>query len=133
MGGTEVWVLELQEEPVTSNAFTEISYAGMSAEQVAEARARELLLDANMPIAASAFGGLMDWRGDQGSLKPLWPELLRRYANDRRHLVVVARIAFALELCASGIVEHVHHLDLKLKGDRLLVDFPRPTTEDLFQ
>jgi hypothetical protein len=52
-----------------------------------------------------------------------FPQLFQKYKDNQTRFLQFAWILAAYELKLSGTVEQVLHLDLKLVGDKLEVDF----------
>ena len=132
----EVWQVELEEdEYATRGGLFEFTLAGYSNEQIAEMRARRILLDERVE---ESLGGRLDNLNKQmleNSLQggydskfaivrsPL-PELYSDLKTDTDEFQEAARLYSALLLLLTHTVSQILRLDLNLKNDgTLAVDF----------
>ncbi|HEX2092715.1 MAG TPA: toll/interleukin-1 receptor domain-containing protein [Longimicrobiaceae bacterium] len=120
--------------PIEDNRghLTEMGTTGKSADDIAELRARRILLDERPPEELTRWGkvdntlemlvqGLDAGRPVQASpLPPLFSEL----GGDRTFFLDAARLTAVLELHRTGTVANILELDLLMEGsDRLRVHF----------
>lgn len=132
--GKEVWNLELRPEKNSAAGGLEMTYADYSPDTLAEMRARRILLNEKLPSGRGRAEDRMHHEmlemfvaGQSGFLKvpksPL-PRLYQSLMDDPELFVAGARLFAVLSLQATGTVEHIHRLDLKLAGpDKLSVRF----------
>lgn len=130
-GGKERWrVVFVPERSPHGSFISEVATEGYSADDIAELRARRILLNEDLPGShrrrVSALGGLV--RGMSTPLPverspfPMVREMVG--AADAPLLLTACRLFGVLYLKLSGTVEHVWQLDLALKDpDTLRVDF----------
>lgn len=126
-GSREEWVLRFKpEERNYGSGLTEAGTRRYSADDIAQLRARRILL--NEPVPASGDETLLPSLVEginspvQVTQSPL-PALWARLAADRSMFVAVARLVAIMWLILSGTIEHVLQLDLALEGDTLHIDF----------
>jgi hypothetical protein len=110
----------------------EMGTSSHSADQIAELRARRILLDEKPPAELERWGNVDTMlealvAGLQVSLvvksSPL-PDLYRQLRNDRSLFLEAARLLAVLALHLSNTVEHVLRLDLSFEGtDAVKVSF----------
>lgn len=112
----------------------EMSFSGVSADKLAELRARRILLNEQLPnrTAGSQLDfinhSLMDQFvvGFDGQLKatesPI-PKLYGQLSAQPDLFLAIARLASAMFLSLSNTVEVINRLDLHLSGTQLHVDF----------
>jgi hypothetical protein len=122
-GGEERWSVTIAKEPDRGEPM-EMSTAGTSADQIAELRARRILLDERPPSEASAWirtdptlevlvKGLGETRVERSPLPPLYAG----WTGSRTGFLSAARLAAVLWLHASHTVEHVLELSMAWSGD----------------
>lgn len=139
--GREMWNLELQpDENANSRGYgiMEMNFNNYSADEIAEMRARRILLDEKIPAPsaqdswhrASLDGGMLDRavEGSYGSRIPIkgspFPALFSAFKNNPGGFTAAAKLYAVMQLLLSNAVGSVHRLDLKMKGrDKLSVKF----------
>lgn len=128
----ERWAVVLV--PVEDNRgnLTEMGTSGKSADDIAELRARRILLDERPPEELTRWGkvdgtlemlvqGLDTNRPIKAS--PI-PPLFQALGGDRSTFLDAARLVAVLELHRTGTIAHVLELDLRMEGpDRLRAHF----------
>lgn len=125
-GGKEHWTVEVKpEEP---SGGMEVSFQNLSADQIAEIRARRILLneklrkrsrgrDVNDTVLEGFISGYSATLEVKGS--PL-PALFRELESETGFFLAAARLVCVLWLSLSGVIEHVFELDLQMQGDTAL-------------
>lgn len=124
VGGEERWSVTIARETDHGEPM-EMSTSGFSADQIAELRARRILLDERPPSEASTWiradpllealvKGLGGLPGVERS--PL-PPLYAAWTGSRTDFLAAARLVAVLALHASRTVEHVLELKLAWSGD----------------
>lgn len=131
-GGKEVWALELlPEQEGYGHRVVEMAISGYSADEIAELRARRILLNETLKQAGVPQLNRLD-RGliegfVQGDLKMTQSPLLDLYEQLKDNIplfVAAARLFAVLYLHLSGTIEHILNLDLRMKnGAELSVKF----------
>ncbi len=139
--GREMWNLELQpDENANSRGYgiMEMNFNNYSADEIAEMRARRILLDEKIPTPsaqdswhrASLDSGVLDRavEGTYGSRIPIkgspFPALFSAFKNNPGGFTAAAKLYAVMQLLLSNAVGSVHRLDLKMKGrDKLSVKF----------
>jgi hypothetical protein len=124
--GREVWTVTLQpEKEGHDNGIFEFSMNGWSADDIAELRARRILL--NEQVGGARFSamdrlnaGLIEHnvRGENryvGEARSPFPELYTELGNDLPYFLASARLFAVLYLRLTGTVRHVLKLDLALR------------------
>lgn len=125
-GGKEHWNVEVK--PEKPSWAMEVSLQNLSADQIAETRARRILLnekprkdrhggDLNDTMVESFISGYSATIEVKES--PL-PALFRDLKSETSFFLVAARLVCVLWLSLSGVVEHVFELDLQMQGDNAL-------------
>jgi hypothetical protein len=125
-GEDEIWSLRLSPKPRSGN-YLEMAYNGISADRLAEMRARRILLDEKLP------GGKDDRmletfvRGHdtliQVGSSPL-PALYARMKGETDAFLAAARLYAVLYLKLSGVVEHITRLEISEdRPNHLRIDF----------
>jgi Predicted nucleotide-binding protein containing TIR-like domain len=129
----EVWNVDLAPDDTGYDGGYNMS--GYASEQVAEMRARRILLDEKLPdggryrrpgdlgammLERSVAGGGRDFMV-QGSP---FPSLYADLKGDEVLFLAAARLFAVLQLLLTNTVERIHRLELAVReGDRLAVDF----------
>jgi hypothetical protein len=126
--GEERIELDLAQVPFDNSLGTEMSYNGVSADKIAEMRARRILLDENPPPPASGqswgdemqsmlFESILSGSssiGDRLSVKGSPITAIARDMDVRNpDFVPVARLLCVMTLILSGTVEHIVRLDVE--------------------
>jgi hypothetical protein len=110
----------------------EVSVDGHSADQIAEMRARRILLNEPGPRLADRGGDLNDNMLEmfiQGMSTPLkvphspFPGIYAEWKDDPTTFLPTARLTAILWLRLSGAIESVFHLQMELVDSELRVDF----------
>ena len=115
--GRSVHTLHLTPDSGLGNAWIEMGYNGLSADQVAEARARLLLLN-EKPASVDRWQGsfLSDIAVSQGGGQPLsespFPTLWQEARRQAPAFLRRARLQAVFYLKASGLCEHILELGL---------------------
>lgn len=139
--GREIWNLEFQpDENANSRGYgiMEMNFNNYSADEIAEMRARRILLDEKIPTPSaqnswhriSLDGGMLDRtvEGSYGSRIQIkgspFPALFSAFKNNPGGFTAAAKLYAVMQLLLSNAVGSVHSLDLKMKGrDKLSVKF----------
>jgi hypothetical protein len=130
-GGMETWSVDLRAEETNYGSYMEMSFNGMSAEKLAEMRAKRILLNEKLPtssahdINASMLEVFV--RGQSTPIQvtesPL-PALYTQLGKDSPAFIPAARLFSVLYLRLSGVVERISRLDLSWeRPDHLRVNF----------
>ncbi len=133
--GREVWTITLQPENEShDNGLFAFSMNGWSADDIAELRARRILL--NEQVGGARFSamdrlnaGLIEHyvQGENryiGEARSPFPELYAELGNDLPYFLASARLFAVLYLRLTGTVRHVLKLDLAMRdGAKLAVRF----------
>ena len=129
--GDEVWMLVLEETNADYGTTMEASVEGRSANEIAEMRARRILLNESV----STWAGASHQSDDllemfiQGMSTPLkvpqspLPGLYAEWKQDRSTFLPLAHLTTVLWLRLSGAIETVLHLDMQLIDEGLRVEF----------
>lgn len=131
--GQEVWKLTLQEVETDYGAGTmEVSVDGHPADEIAEMRARRILLNESRAPLAHEGGNLNDNMLEmfiQGMSTPLkvphspLPGIYSEWKDDPATFLPIARLTAILWLRLSGAIERVLQLEMQLVDQGLRVDF----------
>ncbi len=126
------WTVVLALAEDDRSHITEMGTAGKSADDIAELRARRILLDERLPVGLdhaekvdNTLEMLVQGLGTGRSVKasPL-PALFQTLGRDRSRFLDAARLVAVLELHRTGTVEHILELDMRMEGsDSLRVHF----------
>ena len=133
--GREVWVVMLQpDNKAYGGSISEIAFEGYSPDDIAELRARRILLDEEPPkhgrssrdrINKSMLESLVE--GMQMPIqvtKSPFPDLFKTLGDDPDFFLAASRLFGVLWLKLSGVVEHILKLDLSLDNATALhIDF----------
>jgi hypothetical protein len=123
-GGEERWTVTITRESAGADPM-EMSTSGFSADQIAELRARRILLDERPPSEASAWNRVDPMlealvagleRSAAVDRSPL-PPLYAAWSDSRTDFLAAGRLMAVLALHASRTVEHVLELTLAWSGD----------------
>lgn len=134
-GGKEIWTVTLQPgKDDYDSGYLDISFNGWSVDEIAELRARRILL--NEQIGGARFSamdrlnaGMIEHyvRGDNtyiGDLHSPFPNLYAKLGADKAYFLAAARLFAVLYLRLTGVVKHVLKLDLTMQGEaKLAVKF----------
>jgi predicted nucleotide-binding protein len=133
-GGREVWNVELVPEDIGHN--WEMNYSGFPAEQVAEMRARRILINEKLSDAGGRYRNPNDLNAMllektvAGGGKTFevphspFPALYKVAKSDIGEFLAAARLFAVLELLLTGTVERIHTLELTMQeDDKLAVRF----------
>jgi hypothetical protein len=123
--GKEHWNLEVKpDEPPRG---MEVSLQDLSADQVAELRARRILLNErwkgrrNNDLNDTMVESFISGHGTPLEVgEPPLPALFRDLKSDPDFFVTAARLVCVLWLQLSGVVEHILDLDLRMQGNAAL-------------
>jgi hypothetical protein len=133
----ERWRVVLAVDEQNRGAITEMATSGKSADDIAELRARRILLDERPPAEVARWGRtdtmletLVQGLGSRGrslAESPI-PALYRQLGKDEPLFLAAARLMAVLELKRTETVEHVleltlrmsdpHHLHVRFRGRR---------------
>jgi predicted nucleotide-binding protein len=132
--GGEVWNVDVV--PDEGRPEWDYNMSGYSSEQVAEMRARRILLDEKLPDGGGRYRRPGDFnammleetvaRGGRTFKVPRspFPTLYASLKEDEGLFLSAARLFAVLELLLTGTVERIHKLELDIQeGDRLAVNF----------
>lgn len=128
-GVDEIWKVTLKD--LSNNhggGLTEMSYNGISADQLAEMRARRILLNQHRMRKGNLQDAMLETflRGSSTAIKAHespFPKLYSEVGHDESMFLAAARLFAVLLLCLTDAVEHVLELKLTLKGNALQVAF----------
>jgi hypothetical protein len=129
--GKEIWTVVLQESKDDyDSGYLEINFNNWSADDIAELRARRILLDESIGGSGTSSmdrlnAGMIEHyvRGKNnfiGDLHSPFPKLYEELRNNPPHFLAAARLFAVLYLRLSGVVRHVLRLDLKMQSDAQL-------------
>jgi len=139
--GREVWNLELQpDENANSRGYgiMEMNFNNYTAEEIAELRARRILLDEKFPATSGLNRarmnhldtGLIDHaiEGGYGSRLQVkvspFPALFLALKNNSSGFTTAAKLYAVMQLLLTNTVESIHRLDLTMQGkNKLSVKF----------
>lgn len=115
-GGRSWWRVVLQpDQEQTRTSLTEMTYNGVTPDELAVMRARLLLLNEMPPQTVGLGGAFMASaiRGDQGVVnRAVFPDLWREFEGRRHLFLPCARLWAVFVLKASYVCEHVLELTL---------------------
>ncbi|MCC7261612.1 MAG: adenylate/guanylate cyclase domain-containing protein [Candidatus Latescibacteria bacterium] len=125
--GQEKWSVVLVPEKIDSGVGMEMATSNYSADQLAEIRARRILLNEKLAARGNTSRAFTDdtilevlIRGQSTPLKveasPL-PKLYKELRSEPDLFLATARLVAILWLRLSGVIEHVFHLDFRLRED----------------
>lgn len=135
--GEERIEIDLAEIPFDNSYGTEMSYNGISADQLAEMRARRILLDERLPqIGSNDWAGNLNQMtlesfvsgsssiGDRLAVKssPI-PAMVNAMPKGDDDVIPATKLLCVMLLILSGVVEHISRLDMELRPDGVRVDF----------
>jgi hypothetical protein len=139
--GREVWNLELQPDENSNSrgyGIMEMNFNNYTAEEIAELRARRILLDEKFPATSGLDrarmnrldAGLLDGaiEGGYGSRLQVkaspFPALFSALKNNPAGFTAAAKLFAVMQLLLTNTVESIHRLDLRMQGrDKLSVKF----------
>ena len=145
-GGRDLWVVELEpfEGDYRGTGLGEMACGNYSADQIAEMRARRILLDEKLPeyltnedeilrrLNNATLEAFVQGIGTQVQIKgSLIPILFDAAAGDMPGFLEAARLFSVFALHVSGVVEHVYELDMEMVGEselRVKFEGRRPRT-----
>jgi hypothetical protein len=136
-GGREVWHLEWQPDQNSyGRADTEFSMTGQSLDQIAELRARRILLDEKLSGQSGQYRGTINRLNDdlfehsiRGRQKPQilespFPGLYAAMKSNQSEFLAAARLNAVLLLLLTNTVERILELELRMQGKtKLAVNF----------
>jgi hypothetical protein len=136
-GGNQQYELDLAEELVDNSFGSEMSYNGISADDLAEMRARRILLDErlkrsetdnwsdrlnDMTFESFVAGRIAGGNRLSVNSSPI-PLLMRSSTGSLSELLPVARLTCVMLLILTGTVEHITRLDMTLANSAVEVRF----------
>jgi len=128
--GKTIWVVTLSQERSSQGSSMEINSNGYSADQIAEFRARLLLLNEIPHIQNNNEFSSIDYLVEGGYYnaikikKNIFPDLWTQLKNQPKNFLFHARLAAVYYLKMSWTVEHILELKLGLiKGNVMSVEF----------
>lgn len=130
-GSGERWTLVVVLDEQRGGNLMEMSTSGKSVDEIAELRARRILLDEKPPADVARWGQvdtmletLVQGLGSSRSLavSPI-PALYRQFRTDIPFFLAAARLVAVLELRRTETVEHVLELSLRPQAAGLSVRF----------
>ena len=127
--GKRQWDLEFQIEQADFVPTFEINFAGASADELAEKRARRILLNENPGIESRDINKALIEHYTAGQNSPfsikksILPDLFRQYGNQPERFLAIAWICVVTMLKLSGSVVQVLELQLSFEGTSLNVLF----------
>jgi hypothetical protein len=127
--GNDQWRLRLRVERADFTPTMEVGMQGLTADQLAEQRARRILLNEYPPPNPKDWNKALEEvlrRGMETVVQPTaspFPALYERYANDPMMFLETAWITAVMTLKTSGTVAEVTTLRLTIDGPNLGVAF----------
>ena len=127
--GKRQWDLDFQIEQADFVPTFEINFAGASADELAEKRARRILLNENPGIESRDINKALIEHYTAGQNSPfsikksILPDLFRQYGNQPERFLAIAWICAVTMLKLSGSVVQVLELQLSFEGTSLNVLF----------
>ncbi|MGZ8844755.1 MAG: hypothetical protein ACXW18_13900, partial [Pyrinomonadaceae bacterium] len=127
-GALRQWDISFQIEEFNFSPTLEINFAGVSANELAEKRARRILLNEDpatetRDINKSLIEHYTAGQGTVSIKRSMLPELFRQYGdNPQRFLAIAWTCAIAL-LKLSGAIAEILHLEFALEDESLKVAF----------
>lgn len=114
--GKEIFNIELIPERTDYGAGAmELAYSGFHPDKIAEMRARRILLDEKAKSWDIMLEVLVRGQSTPIQIKEsLFPMLFSKLGNEAEYFLAIARLFAVLQLRLSGVIEHVHRLELKL-------------------
>jgi SEFIR domain len=137
-GGREVWNVELApDQDRYRYGYSEINLSGVSADEIAELRARRIFLDEKLLGPTGAYRGVMgsynqellehSVQGRDGGIQVKespFPQLYSGMKGDPEAFVAKSRLYALLLLVLTNTVESVQQLEMRMSGpDELSVRF----------
>jgi hypothetical protein len=138
-GGREIWNVELNpdRDRYRYGGYSEINLSGVSADEIAELRARRILLDEKLLGATGVYRGMMNSlnqgllehsvKGRDAGLQVKespFPKLYSGLKDEPDAFVAMSRLYAVLLLVLTNTVESIQQLDLRMSGqDELSVRF----------
>jgi hypothetical protein len=134
-GNKEIWTLFLDPEECDYGAgFMEMSVNNFTADEIAEMRARRILLNDTLSLLGLKKYNKFDWdfmevfvRGQNTPIQVInspFPELYSDLKGDIPYFLAVARLVGVLWLRLSGVVQDIFKLDFKMvNGEKMSVVF----------
>jgi hypothetical protein len=125
VAGRTVWTLELDADVQPRNVMTDMTVGNITADQIATARARLLLLgeqpkghlrEAESFITGGLVFGARKARNNDG----IFPSLWQKSAGDIVKFLRWARLSAVFALKTTNICQHVLSLELSLREDAIL-------------
>ncbi|HXX24855.1 MAG TPA: hypothetical protein VEO19_17075 [Terriglobia bacterium] len=127
--GKSQWELRLNQESTEFSPSIEMGFSGTSADELAEARARRLLLNENPWKESSDINQIareLFVRGMETAVRverSPFPAIYQHYGSDPQRFLEIAWILAVTQLKLSGAVAQVEKLRLTLAAGALEVDF----------
>jgi hypothetical protein len=128
-GANRQWDLILQIEEINFSPTFEINFGASSANELAEKRARRILLNEDPATETRDINKALieHYTAGQGTplsiKKSILPELFKQYGGDIERFLAIAWICAIALLKLSGAVADVQHLELTLETGALDVEF----------
>ena len=125
VAGRTVWTLELEADARQQNGMEDITVGKITADQIATARARLLLLGelpkGHLREAESFITGGSVFGGRKARSKGgIFPDLWQKSAGDVVKFLRWARLSAVFALKTTNICQHVLSLELSLRADGIL-------------
>lgn len=126
--GREVWYLVFQPDERGRSGFDfgELNLTSHPADEIAEMRARRILLDEKLPGSRYRGSSNLDAQMLESAIRgfqtPIqvedspFPALYSVFNNNIPVFLAAARLYAVLRLLLTNTIEHIHVLDLKMKG-----------------
>jgi hypothetical protein len=127
--GRNQWDLKLRVEKADFTPDMEMGLSGTSPDQLAEQRARRLLLNENPRKETTDINRAFEevFVAGQGGILPIkqspFPALFKQFGDNSKRFVEIAWILAVFQLKLSGTVAEILHLELTTAGDRLEINF----------
>jgi len=128
-GANRRWDLVFEIEEVNFSPTFEINFGGASANELAEKRARRILLNEDPAIETRDINKALieHYTAGQGTplsiKKSILPELFKQYGGEPERFLAIAWACAIALLKLSGAVAEILHLEFTLEGESLKVAF----------
>ena len=127
--GRSQWDLKLKVEKTDFIPSFEINFGNTSSDDLAEKRARRILLNENPSEETRDINKMLieNYTAGDGTpisiKKSIFPDLFQQYGNNPKRFLGITWVCAVMLLKLSGAVAEVLHLKFSLKGNSLEIDF----------
>jgi hypothetical protein len=128
-GDRNEWELKLQVQKSEFSPDVEMGFSGTTPDQLAEARARRLLLNENPRMDTTDVNRAFEevFVSGQGVALPIkqspFPILFERFGDDSKRFLEIAWIFAVFQLKLSSTVADILQLELAIDGNQLEINF----------